>query len=425
MFINAGTIAYILQICFVYWFAVLWKSAPEWRSEFTAVEYALNADPLASPVAIFLRQFKWLCYTLTIMTMIVEAGGPLLVLFPFATQWTRLLAVVTFIGLHAGFGICLVLGNFAPVCWVGWIALMPPLFWDGLSRWCNTRWRSGHSIRTALPAEQAGWLESLRSLLLIPSVALMPGQVGQGSGWWVAAEAGTSTLTGAAAMRRLLWLSPVFWVLAWMPDSILAWIGRRFGQPDVPAPDAETYREHFLAPYRAIAVNTLVFFCLVYVFVWNVRTVAPEAMRRAFPQTINGIGVALAFDQSHGVFAPAPGKFHGWYVLAARLQNGDEIDLHTGTAPTDKQPEYIYLQYRNSRWRRVLQSMASPLYSSMLPYYVDWERREWNRKHPEKPIVVLDLWYFARVTDLNHPAEAKKSLLYRLTTRGEDRETKR
>lgn len=42
--LSMGTIAFILQICFLYWFSVAFKASPEWHSEGTAVYFALNVN---------------------------------------------------------------------------------------------------------------------------------------------------------------------------------------------------------------------------------------------------------------------------------------------------------------------------------------------------------------------------------------------
>jgi hypothetical protein len=430
-FLNGGTIAYILQMCFVYWFAVLWKSAPEWRSDFTAVYYALHVEALASPVAVFVRQFTWLLPLLTVSTMIIEAIGPLLILFPFGTQWTRLLAVFLFIGLHAGFGLCLVLGNFAPVCWVAWIALLPPLFWTGMARWASTATRRAHILRTAVPAaEVPPRLEAVRNFLLLGNVKLEPGSTApEGTpAWWVHDEQTKTDLTGAAALGRLLWLSPVFWPLVWLfPRSILAWVATWMTRPAVPTPDEPTFQTRFLQPYQGTALNAIALFCLVYIALWNVRTVAAQEMRQAFPLQISGLGVTLSFDQSHGVFAPAPGKRHGWNVLAARLGDGTEIDLLTEKPPDfENRPDNMYRLFINSRWRRLMQNFTNPTYAGILPYYADWQRREWNRLNPDRPLVALEIWMIPLETRPRPEGfkQYPKTLLYRFITRTEDRETK-
>jgi len=422
--VNAGTIAYIGQICVVYIFAVLWKYAPEWRSEFSAVHYALHVDTLASPLAKFLRQYDGVMVVLTVATMLTEASAPLLVLFPFGTQWTRLVAVFVFIGLHAGFAACLVLGNFAPVCWVGWIILLPPLFWNLMARWCRTPARQELTLQTRLAPAAAGGMESLKQFLLLPDVKLVAASDSPtGSAGWRLLD-GTDELQGGLALRRLLWRSPLWWPLAWLPASVLGSVARWLGRPTAAPDDAEGFRTRRLAPYAGPALATVVLVCFVYTVAWNVRGLTPERMDKVFPRQVNAFGYALGLDQGWGVFAPAPGKYHGWYVLDATFADGSRLDLVQGL-PTDfdRRPAEVWRTYINSRWRRVYQSIVDPSWANVQPYLAEWIRREWNREHPDNPLVVLEVWYMATETTRERISAPKKTPVCRLSTRSEDRPT--
>ncbi len=47
---SAGTVAFILQVCFVYWFTAALKTDASWRTEGSAVYYALNVEQLVRPL---------------------------------------------------------------------------------------------------------------------------------------------------------------------------------------------------------------------------------------------------------------------------------------------------------------------------------------------------------------------------------------
>ena len=55
--LSIATVGLFLQIAFVYWFAVLLKSGPEWRVDGTALYYALSAKQIETPLATYLLQF--------------------------------------------------------------------------------------------------------------------------------------------------------------------------------------------------------------------------------------------------------------------------------------------------------------------------------------------------------------------------------
>ncbi len=51
--LSAASVAYILQLCLVYWYAAAWKWAPEWRTNGTAVYlcFRLTSSPPDSPTS--------------------------------------------------------------------------------------------------------------------------------------------------------------------------------------------------------------------------------------------------------------------------------------------------------------------------------------------------------------------------------------
>src|SRR5579872_3420439 len=49
-FLSVGSVAYIVQMCLIYWFAAAWKSDPAWRTDHTAVYLALSLDCFTTPL---------------------------------------------------------------------------------------------------------------------------------------------------------------------------------------------------------------------------------------------------------------------------------------------------------------------------------------------------------------------------------------
>jgi hypothetical protein len=128
--LSPGTVAYILQLCIVYWFAAAWKWAPEWRTEGTAVYLALEVDSFTTRFGLFLLQFPELLRYLTYSSLYLETLGPVLLFLPFAVGLQRMLAIAAFTMFHIGLALTLDLGNFPWVCMAGWVALLPSSFWD-------------------------------------------------------------------------------------------------------------------------------------------------------------------------------------------------------------------------------------------------------------------------------------------------------
>ena len=85
-------VALIAQVAMVYTFAVLLKTAPEWRRDFSAVYYALQIQQITYPLGQLLLHFPKLLPWLTRGTLVQECILPLFVLTPILAGPARLLA---------------------------------------------------------------------------------------------------------------------------------------------------------------------------------------------------------------------------------------------------------------------------------------------------------------------------------------------
>jgi hypothetical protein len=131
--VSVASAALILQLCFMYWFTVVLKSDPIWRTEGSALYYALNLDSFATPFGVWFRDFSALLPLLTFATLAIEAVGPCLLFLPFTQGPIRFFVVCTFLGLHTGMGLCLALGVFPFIVGAAWLALLPSWFWNRLN----------------------------------------------------------------------------------------------------------------------------------------------------------------------------------------------------------------------------------------------------------------------------------------------------
>ncbi|MBI1913520.1 MAG: HTTM domain-containing protein [Planctomycetes bacterium] len=174
--VSVATAALLFQVCFVYWFSVLLKSDPIWRSEGTALYYALNVDQFVTPLGRRLLDYPDLLRLLTFGTLALEAAGPALLFLPVCSGPVRTLVVFIFVLFHVlGLGLVLELGHFPYSCAVTWLALLPTWFWDRLRH----RVRPGRppppaaesgaapTAREAkLPVTTPGWMNALAGFFL-------------------------------------------------------------------------------------------------------------------------------------------------------------------------------------------------------------------------------------------------------------------
>lgn len=178
-----ATQAYVLQVCFIYWFTAIMKWDPSWTRDGTAVYYALSLDFSIRPFGKYLLGFPTLLPILTRATLVLELFGPFLLLSPFLTAPLRLLAVVLFVGFHAGLATAMDLSGFSAVMIVGWLALMPGVAWEAPEKWIALLVGRAAPLRVGFNA----WADSarrnserMRRVLSPPAPSVRLGFVGRG-----------------------------------------------------------------------------------------------------------------------------------------------------------------------------------------------------------------------------------------------------
>jgi hypothetical protein len=79
--LSIATLAALLQMCYVYWFAAALKSGAAWHDG-TAVYYAFNYDQMIRPLGQMLLAYPNVLRQLTFLTMGLEWAGPVLACCP-------------------------------------------------------------------------------------------------------------------------------------------------------------------------------------------------------------------------------------------------------------------------------------------------------------------------------------------------------
>lgn len=122
-----------LQMFYLYFFSYLMKSHPIWRSEYTALYYALGLDIFVTPLGAFVRGFPSLLRFLTIFVIFLEYLGPLLLIFGFLfkkkSPWLKGGLVLLFIGFHLGITLFMNIGVFPFYCIAIWLSFIPKEFY--------------------------------------------------------------------------------------------------------------------------------------------------------------------------------------------------------------------------------------------------------------------------------------------------------
>jgi hypothetical protein len=138
--LSVATAGMLLQVGMVYWFNALAKTSPQWRSEFTALYYALSLQSFTTPAGNWFREnVRWALVPATMITFFLEAYGPFFAFIPVATEKIRPYVVAAFICFHLfGIGLFMNVGAFHYIAALPWILFLPSSFWDTLGRYWNT-----------------------------------------------------------------------------------------------------------------------------------------------------------------------------------------------------------------------------------------------------------------------------------------------
>lgn len=166
-YVSAGTAAFILQVCVVYWFTAALKSGTAWWHEGSALYYALSIDYLTTNLGRLLLSFPALLAGLSYFTVVFEALGPALLFLPRWNGPVRTAVVVAFVMFHLGMTPLLTLGTFPFVCAAMWSALLPPWFWERVGgrfrRACAARESEPYAAATP-PRRAPLWQNALAAL---------------------------------------------------------------------------------------------------------------------------------------------------------------------------------------------------------------------------------------------------------------------
>jgi hypothetical protein len=126
---SVAGVAYLFQVCFLYWFTALLRTGPSWQVDGSALYLSYNLESLVKEPAYMMLGLgpQWLSL-FTFWPLAFEVFGPFLLLLPWA--WTRVVAVGLIIFFHLGIHLTLELSTFAWVCMAGPLGLLPSRCWQ-------------------------------------------------------------------------------------------------------------------------------------------------------------------------------------------------------------------------------------------------------------------------------------------------------
>ena len=124
-YFSVANVGYIFLVASVYFFSALLKNSAEWRSDYTALYYALSIDQMRLPLGTWLYQYPTALKVLTMVVYYTELVAPLLLILPFINKYTRIIAIICMVLLQLGIGSALYVGLFFIISIIALVGLLP------------------------------------------------------------------------------------------------------------------------------------------------------------------------------------------------------------------------------------------------------------------------------------------------------------
>lgn len=389
----------LLQVMSVYFFSAILKSGADWHNG-TAVDYALAIDGYATPIGQWLKGFPLLTTALTHWVYWLELLGPILVFVPVFSRTLRFAVMAQLIAMHTGFIFCLELGPFPYISLTSLTTLAGGWIWDGIGDWRarrNAR-RGPQALRIYYDRDCGFCLKSvliLKQFLLLGRAEIAPAQdtprarkLLEDNYSWVIIDHDDRAHLKWPAFVILLKRSPLFAPLGWLlsgrwavapGNAVYDFVGRNRGgfgalsgallpfhnRPFETGPVAQ-----FIAGAALVVLGT-----------WNFCTIhwLPERLYAFLTPPLR----TVRLDQYWDMFAPFPSREDGWFVIAARLRDGTELDLlhPERKGVTFDKPEYITHEWKNIRWHKYLERIWSAQFANNRLHFGRYLCRDWNTTH--------------------------------------------
>ena len=390
---SMASLALIVQIICVYFFSALMKSGAEWRTQGTAIYYALNIDQLTTTFGHYLLQFPNLLHFLTPCVFYWELLGAFLLLIPFYNTFFRLIAIGGFVLFHLSLVSIMYLGLFPFISICAFLPLLPSSFW-------NLFLRKPDQKRADIYFDgDCGFCKKIsliiRSFLGLRSIPLLPAQNDENieaqmkaHNSWIVLDQQKQLHFEYGAFLQLLSLSPLWkWTLPLFRSSLLKSCGTHCYRC-VASHRMELEKLSQFIKYRPYRIhldligNAFATFFIFLVLWWNLATWNNNFR---IPNIIKTTTEYFRLGQDWAMFAPYPLKNDGWYIITGTLANKSKIglfpDMNHGEAVRWDKPQQVSRMYRNQRWRKYMMNLRKKKNKRYRFYFANYLCQNWNRHH--------------------------------------------
>lgn len=385
--------AFFLQVFVIYFVSYVLKDHPIWRKDFTALFFASKLDIFATPLGVWLRDYPGFQKFLTIKTIFLEWGGPLLLVFAFAfgKRWwiARSVTVILFWGLHFGIIATMWIGVFPYTCLAMWTIFIPgkiweillapyrkkiTLYYDGECGFCQ---KGVRIVREFFLTKEARIAEA-------QSVGKIHEAMIKHHSWVVVNEKGKEAYHFSAWLE-IMEHSPMLRLFTWFfrlgPVFAVCQRGYVWVSHHRPLMGKLTQFLEYESPKKEIkSLKWLNEFAGAFIFVtllmWNLTTVRKYNVQALFFQEVTR---GLHLYQEWNMFSPFPKMDNVWVEIPAILEDGSQIELLTGnrdiySVKSDVFPKIV----PNEHWRKFFLNLSES--EATARYYGAFLCRWWNER---------------------------------------------
>lgn len=210
------------------------------------------------------------------------------------------------------------------------------------------------------------------------------------------------------------WVMAVAWTAflpGWFWDALLPRLRRRLprGAPERAPSSREGSQAGVRPVWTSLPVQFLAGAFLICVAIQNVWTlIEPSGILP--PGPVRFVNQTLRLSQRWSLWSNVP--TNRYYVFAAHLRDGRDVDLHRGGAPLDW--DSPRRRSRSNHWWKYQLSLSQAPALRQRELYADYLIRSWDREHlPAEHVEALELWMLEDVREPGGAVSRRRVLLWR------------
>eukprot|EP00026_Physarum_polycephalum_P004979 Phypoly_transcript_05005.p1 GENE.Phypoly_transcript_05005~~Phypoly_transcript_05005.p1 ORF type:complete len:611 (+),score=58.71 Phypoly_transcript_05005:217-2049(+) len=429
-YFGLGSIAYFIQLTFVYVTAYSEKaSVRDWQTG-VATYYVLQIGYFATSFATFLLKFPGLVNLMTRLVLYWELIGPLLLYWPVFNQPLRLLGITGLMAMHLGFASCLRLGVFTLCACAALTAGIPSFCWDFVFSRLQTRERRQLSLYYDSNSQVGDAVyRFLTTFCLIPgtliydhdSLSLPTRNDKPTIPWLTTTDSKGQTKENISALIVALNHAPLFW---WVPkilsknllSRILFYFVSPFQTTPPYAPPPRSLARERLALYGKRVASVAIIIAMTALIIHNGNPSVPDMVKFDF-ERLKPILQVFRIDQQWIMFSRPP-KHTMWLAIRGTLRNGELVDVFKeqgvarieGGKFTGPELSHVHDNYLNHRWYKYFENGFTKPNIEIKHAFTKWLCREWNYKHTDGEILEkVDVFYYYSENHLDLTQEKRIS----------------